>query len=578
MRNVGAIYRRVSTADQAAEDRASLARQKTDCLRLAESQGYAVPDDLDFSEAISGAAETRPEFDRMLAAARAGRFTRLFIWAGDRLSRAGMVATLNVISELSKNGIDVHSVNDGSMDSELLVAVGAWAAKQEKDRIALRTQTGRSDARDRGRWMNGLAPYGFFSSGSGQLEQDPYEAAIVRRIFRQLCGGDGRVRICRELNQERVLPPLVKLQEVATGKVRHFRSNDKKIGGTREGLQRFMDEEKLAFANSGREPCWLESTVWKILTNDIYSGRVGGVTYDIKPAPILAMSTIEQARRTMALRHRKKELDAPRLLSGKVRCGCPDCGRAFSASRSGTKEKPYWYYQCSGRRSHAGCRNDAVRVDALDQHVLQMMSEYLQSRIGHDDFRSVLTRDAELEASSLRQHLDDAKARLAAARGEADAIKAQIRLMMSEGVGENMVRDEIRALRSLEPIISTAEAEEVRLLSEIGRLSEVSAANDSETTSAALRAFAELDFGLEPETGLAAEFALDPKLIIGLIVEKVTVKPDRQFEVTFKTDTTALSSVIQAAADFALRANRRLEEARMVLAPGFTVGPVELLA
>ncbi len=84
---LAAVCTRVSTADQANEDKVSRPGRADDCAALAGQQGFVVPDDLVFREMISGAADHRPVFEKMLAAA-GPKFTRLFVWDQSRLSLA----------------------------------------------------------------------------------------------------------------------------------------------------------------------------------------------------------------------------------------------------------------------------------------------------------------------------------------------------------------------------------------------------------------------------------------------------------------------------------------------------------
>jgi DNA invertase Pin-like site-specific DNA recombinase len=81
----------------------------------------------------------RPELKRALEAIRAGQVRRLWVWRLDRLTRSGIVDTLEVLQELRRCGCECASVADGfALDgpaSDVIVAVLAWAASLERAKI-----------------------------------------------------------------------------------------------------------------------------------------------------------------------------------------------------------------------------------------------------------------------------------------------------------------------------------------------------------------------------------------------------------------------------------------------------------
>lgn len=129
-----AIYVRVSTADQ------STANQLPDLEALAARRGFEVV--TRFSENVS-AAKTRPEFDKMIAAAHRGRFDVLLVWSLDRLHRS-MVGSLQTVLDLDRRGVQVVSYKEPWLDTvgpvrSLLIAIFGWVAEQERLRIGDRT-------------------------------------------------------------------------------------------------------------------------------------------------------------------------------------------------------------------------------------------------------------------------------------------------------------------------------------------------------------------------------------------------------------------------------------------------------
>ena len=81
-----AIYARVSDKSQDAEDKTSISEQISDMEAHCERRGLTIV--ARYQEVGRGWSKKRPEFQRMLADARQGRFDTIVCWKSDRLSRA----------------------------------------------------------------------------------------------------------------------------------------------------------------------------------------------------------------------------------------------------------------------------------------------------------------------------------------------------------------------------------------------------------------------------------------------------------------------------------------------------------
>ena len=127
-----AAYVRVSSRSQDA------AYQRAAIERAAHARGEQI--DLWFSDVASGRSMDRPELSAALAAIRGGMVGRLWVWRVDRLTRSGIVDTLTVLQEMRRHGCACASVADGfSLDgpaADVILAVLAWAAQMEREKIA----------------------------------------------------------------------------------------------------------------------------------------------------------------------------------------------------------------------------------------------------------------------------------------------------------------------------------------------------------------------------------------------------------------------------------------------------------
>ena len=84
--NRAAIYARVSDKSQDGEDRTSVSEQIGEMEAYCESKGLTIT--VRYQEVGRSWCKKRPEFQRMLADARKGRFDTISCWKSDRLSRA----------------------------------------------------------------------------------------------------------------------------------------------------------------------------------------------------------------------------------------------------------------------------------------------------------------------------------------------------------------------------------------------------------------------------------------------------------------------------------------------------------
>lgn len=134
------MYVRVSTGGQSVET------QNDAIVRAARVQGDRI--ERVYAEVEGGAARRRPELDRLMADVRLGLISKLYVYRLDRLSRAGIRATLAIVEELDAHGVEVHSLADGFTVAgparEVVTAVLAWAAQMERQAISDRISAART--------------------------------------------------------------------------------------------------------------------------------------------------------------------------------------------------------------------------------------------------------------------------------------------------------------------------------------------------------------------------------------------------------------------------------------------------
>src|SRR5260370_38232895 len=136
-----AIYGRVSTRDKGQEVENQLGQLR----EFAARQGWTVT--REYIDHESGSRADRPEFKQMFQDASQRRFDLLVFWSLDRLSREGVLQTLNYLNRLTSYGVGFRSFTEHYFDScgifkDAAIAIMAPLAKQESLRISERTKAG----------------------------------------------------------------------------------------------------------------------------------------------------------------------------------------------------------------------------------------------------------------------------------------------------------------------------------------------------------------------------------------------------------------------------------------------------
>ena len=145
-----AIYARVSTRDQDCQNQLHQLRQ------FAGTQGWALVSE--YFDEVSGSTADRPQFQAMFLAASRRQFDVLLFWSLDRLSREGVLETLQHLNRLTGYGVAWRSFTEQYLDStgifrEAVIGILAAVAKQERVRRSERTRAGLERARAKGKQL-----------------------------------------------------------------------------------------------------------------------------------------------------------------------------------------------------------------------------------------------------------------------------------------------------------------------------------------------------------------------------------------------------------------------------------------
>jgi len=197
------LYARYSTEKQSGE---SIGDQHRVCERLAEHHVLIIVER--FSDAaISGGTAERPGYQARLAAARRREFDVIVAEDTSRLWR-NLAEQAPRLAEFTDLGIHVvtHDLDTRVGSAGMLGAVLGASSEAYRREIGRRTRRGLEGRARQGKTAGGRS-YGYIAardSGTGQIEIDPAEAEVVRRIYRLYADGKSPRAIADELNRDQV--------------------------------------------------------------------------------------------------------------------------------------------------------------------------------------------------------------------------------------------------------------------------------------------------------------------------------------------------------------------------------------
>ncbi len=401
-----AIYARYSSDLQRMT---SIDDQVRVCRERIERDGGTVTE-IYADAAISGSrAANRPELLRLLADARAGRFTHLYAEALDRLSRdqedvAGLFKRLRHVDvtliTLSEGEIsELHVGLKGTMNALFLKDLADKVRRGQRGRVAARRAAG------------GLG-YGYDvvrNIGSdGEIERgvrkiNEQEAQVIRRIFTEYAAGRSPRHIARDLNNDGIPSPRggtwnastinghpTRLHGILTnpfyaGEMIYNRVNYRKDPETGRRQIRVVPSDQ-----------WVRVAVpeLRIVDPDTWASA--------------AERRAELARRKSPVQRRRPK----HLLSGLIRCGV--CGGAYNIASSDRMA-------CTARREKGTCSNSrSIKIESLTSRVLagikerllapelfaEFAAEYQSTRTERAREQSQYRNGLEREANDLTKKID----------------------------------------------------------------------------------------------------------------------------------------------------------------------------
>ena len=393
------IYSRVST-DAQERDGTSLDTQERACVEVAKDRGWRVVRCI--RDAASGGALERDGLDELRAALRRGEADVVVAYAVDRLSRSQNHIGI-LFDEFEHAEARLEFVTERFEDTAVgrfILAARAFIAEVEREKIAERTMRGKEERAKSGRIPQafGRGCYGYtYNPETGRREIDPYQAAVVVRIFERYATSRSFSAVSSELNDAgipafsggRWYPITVRrvlLNEAYIGRTVYRRTKRVRVraAGARRRTRVIERPEEDHIEIPGATPAIINAALWE---------RVQAILNDP-----------ERTNRRSTAKRRY-------MLSGRLRCGV--CSSAMVGQTLTSKGRSYSYYRCRHtytRVTGHRCESRYIRADALEQDIWGEMRDVLtypelvlqeQRRLGEAPLDSEAVERIESEIASL---------------------------------------------------------------------------------------------------------------------------------------------------------------------------------
>lgn len=181
---------------------------------------------------ISGRSEKRPEFQKMIEDARAGKIDLIITKSISRFAR-NTVTLLKYVRELKELGVAIffeeNNINTSSSEGEMMLTVLASFAQEESRSFSENNKWALKKKFERGEGMVNTKRFlGYDKDENGHLIINEAEAKIVRRIYDMYLSGMGSFLIKNKLNEEGI--PTVTGAAWTCGTVNGILKNEKYKG------------------------------------------------------------------------------------------------------------------------------------------------------------------------------------------------------------------------------------------------------------------------------------------------------------------------------------------------------------
>ncbi|WP_158251642.1 recombinase family protein [Cryobacterium sp. M91] len=201
---------------------AAVARQLTECRALAATQGLEIAHEY-IDNDVSASKGTRPGFQELLTAIKAGTVSTIVVWHTDRLYRR--VRDLVELVELAeKHALRILTVKAGDLDlnnaaGRMMAQILGAAARYEVEQKGARQVAANVQRANAGVWQFSNRPYGYERVG-GKVQIVEHEAVVLREAYESYLAGESYYSIVEAFNSRGTLTVTGKPWSITTLRAR----------------------------------------------------------------------------------------------------------------------------------------------------------------------------------------------------------------------------------------------------------------------------------------------------------------------------------------------------------------------
>ena len=404
-RDIIAIYSRKSRFTGKGESIGNQVELCRSYIRTAFGDQYADTAMLFEDEGFSGGNLNRPDFKRMMKAARDRQFKAVVVYRLDRISRniSDFSALIEELGRLDMDFISIReSFDTSSPMGRAMMYIASVFSQLERETIAERIRDNMHELAKTGRWLGGTTPTGYTSEAVKSVTVDgkskkacklkllPEEAEIVRRIYDLYLEMDSLTMTETELLRQQV--------KTKTGRnftrfsIKSILQNPVYLIADREAYQYFVEKEADLFSGpeefdgvrgilaynrtdqeKGRATVYLPISEW-IVSVGAHPGLI--------PARIWIRIQESLERNKSKAYHKPRSNEA--LLTGLLWCACGNRMYPKLSNRMTASGKPVYSYVCKmkERSKRSLCSRHNVSGNLLDSAIVEQIRHLTEDDSG----------------------------------------------------------------------------------------------------------------------------------------------------------------------------------------------------
>lgn len=397
------IYARLSKEDKEKKESESITNQ----IQLIKNY-ISNTNDINISmiktdDGYSGSNFNRPAFKEMIEEVKSGTINCIIVKDFSRFGRNFIDTSKYIEKIFPMLNIRFIAINDNydslkeNEENSLIVPFKNLINDAYVKDISIKIKSQKNMKMKNGDFIGSFTTYGYLKDpyNKGKLVIDKGASKIVKEIFKLKIDGYSSKKIADKLNEQGILSPMEHKKSIGLNFATSFKKNEKAK--------------------------WDAMAINRILRNDIYIGTlIQGKTTNINHKinlsvkkdkkdwyiiennhpPIIEKQTFKCVQDLLLKDTRiAPNQDKVYKFSGLIYCG--DCGRSMIRKNCGTKEKPNYYFICSGYKNKNGCSSHITKCDDIDNILLIYLSHHIDLFVNVDKIikkiDEVLNKKSEVE-------------------------------------------------------------------------------------------------------------------------------------------------------------------------------------